>query len=112
MVRDVLSQFRNRVLSATEAAGRLGLSRSGFYKLYTKYLASSAAKMPARSSPVFPEADRAAPWPKEVTDSLRLWLAATPPYSFRLRGQRGVEAVSASASTAPRSGSGRCARAS
>ena len=36
MVRDVLSQFRNRMISADEAAERLGLSRSGLYKLYTK----------------------------------------------------------------------------
>ncbi len=82
LVRDVLSQFRHRVLSATEAACRLGLSRSGFYKLYTKYLASSAAKTAGAFVPGVSGGDRAAPWPKEVTDSLRLWLAATPPYSF------------------------------
>jgi hypothetical protein len=79
MVRDVLSQFRNRMISADEAAERLGLSRSGLYKLYTKYLAASAG---GGADTFVPGGDRAAPWPKEVADGLRRWLSATPPYSF------------------------------
>lgn len=82
MARDVLSQFRNRVLSAGEAADSLGMSRSGLYKLYAKYLASSAGGNADAFVPGVSGGDRAAPWPKDVTDSLRLWLAATPPHSF------------------------------
>jgi predicted DNA-binding transcriptional regulator AlpA len=82
MVRDVLSQFRNRMISADEVAERLGLSRSGLYKLYTKYLAASAGGGADTFVPGVSGGDRAAPWPKEVADGLRRWLSATPPYSF------------------------------
>ena len=82
LVRDVLSQFRNRVLSASEAADRLELSRSGLYKLHTKYLKACAEGRTGTFVPGVSGGDRAAPWPKDVTDSLRRWLAATPPYSF------------------------------
>ena len=82
MVRDVLSQFRNRMISADEAAERLGLSRSGLYKLDTKYLGASAGGRADAFVPGVSGGDRAAPWPKDVTDGLRRWLAATPPYSF------------------------------
>lgn len=82
MVRDVLSQFRNRIISADEAAERLGLSRSGLYKLYAKYLGASAGGCAETFIPGVSGGARAAPWPTEVADGLRRWLAATPPYSF------------------------------
>ena len=78
MVRDVLSQFRSRMLTADQAAARLGLSRSGLYKLYTRYLRAAADGAAATFSPAASGGDHAPDWPPEVAASLRSWLTAWP----------------------------------
>ncbi len=82
MVRDVLSQFRSRMLTADQAAARLGLSRSGLYKLYTRYLRAAADGAAATFSPAASGGDHAPDWPPEVAASLRNWLTASPAYSY------------------------------
>ena len=82
MVRDVLSQFRSRMLTAEQAAQRLGLSRSGLYKLYTRYLRAAADGAAATFSPAASGGDHAPDWPPEVAASLRSWLTASPAYSY------------------------------
>jgi hypothetical protein len=81
---DVLDTFRQRKLTATQAADQLGVSPSRLYALATTYLCARAKKhgslwLPGRSG-----GNHATPWPQPVLDLLDKRLNCSPPcpYSF------------------------------
>jgi len=83
-IRDVLDTFRQRKLTATQAADQLGVSTSRLYTLATAYLRARAKNqgllwLPGRSG-----GNHAAPWPQPVLDLLDKRLNCSPPcpYSF------------------------------
>jgi hypothetical protein len=83
-IRHVLDSFRQRALTAREAAAQLGLSPSRLYALATAYGRARSQRrgnhwLPGRSG-----GDHAAPWPQPVLDLLRQRLGCVPPcpYSF------------------------------
>ena len=82
MVREVLAQFRNQEIKVDVAANRLGLSPSGFYNLYSKYLVACAQGGARSYVPGVSGGDHAAAWPNGVMEMLRQRLTADPPYSF------------------------------
>ena len=82
MVRDVLARFRERSLTAGQAAELLGLSRSGMYRLYTGYLRAAAEGSAASFGPAASGGGHAPAWPPEVAALLRRWLTASPAYSY------------------------------
>jgi hypothetical protein len=80
----VLDTFRQRTLSATEAAEQLGLSPSRLYALSTEYLRARALKRDSHWIPGSSGGDHASPWPQPVVELLRKRLGSSPPcpYSF------------------------------
>ena len=80
----MLASFRQQVLTATQAAEQLGLSRSRLYTLSTDYLLACARKKEALWIPGTSGGDHASAWPEPITDLLRKRLACSPPcpYSF------------------------------
>jgi hypothetical protein len=80
----VLDRFRQRLVTATEAARQLGLSRSRFYSLSTDYFHACAQKKAGLWIPGTSGGDHAAAWPEAVTDLLKKRLGCDPPcpYSF------------------------------
>jgi hypothetical protein len=81
-IRDVLDNFRQHTLTATQAAEQLGLSRSRLYALTTAFL---RARSPQRGSlwrPGLSGGDHATPWPQPVLDLLQKRLACRPPCSY------------------------------
>jgi hypothetical protein len=80
----VLDTFRQRTLSATEAAEQLGLSPSRLYALSTEYLHARAQKRDSHWIPGSSGGDHASPWPQPVVELLRKRLGSSPPcpYSF------------------------------
>jgi hypothetical protein len=81
---DVLDTFRQRKLTAAQAADQLGVSPSRLYALATTYLCARAKKhgslwLPGRSG-----GNHATPWPQPVLDLLDKRLNCSPPcpYSF------------------------------
>jgi hypothetical protein len=82
LVRDALSLFRSRSLTAEQTAERLGLSRSGMYKLYARYLRAAAEGRASSFSPGASGGDHAPDWPPGVADALRRRLTASPSYSY------------------------------
>jgi hypothetical protein len=83
-IRHVLDSFRQRTMSATEAAEQLGLSPSRLYALSTQYLRACAQSQGSHWVPRSSGGDHAAPWPQPVRDLLRKRLGSSPPcpYSF------------------------------
>ena len=83
-IRHVLDIFRQRTLTALQAAEQLGLSRSRLYVLATEYLRVRAQKQGAHWTPGGSGGDHAAPWPQPVLDLLTKRLSCVPPcpYSF------------------------------
>ena len=63
-IRDVMARFRAREIKAPEGAAELGLSRRGFYKLYTSYLVAVGRRRADRWSPGTSGGNRRKPWPK------------------------------------------------
>jgi len=80
----VLASFRQRTLTAAQAAEQLGLSRSRFYTLSTAYLHAHAHNNADVWIPGISGGNHTTPWPTPVTDLLIKRLACTPPcpYSF------------------------------
>ena len=81
-IRDVLSRFRQGCLSATDAIGELGLSRSRFYVLYADYLRACAGHCRRSWTPGHSGGNHHPAWPPEVCDLLRKLLRAQPPASY------------------------------
>jgi hypothetical protein len=83
-IRHVLEAFRRHILTATEAAQQLGLSRSRFYVLSTAYLRARSKKQERLWKPGASGGDHSKPWPKLVVDLLKKRLGCQPPcpYSF------------------------------
>jgi hypothetical protein len=80
----VLAAFRQRSLTAAEAAEQLGVTASRLYTLSTDYLRACAQKKAHSWIPGTSGGDHATDWPKPVTDLLKKRLACSPPcpYSF------------------------------
>jgi hypothetical protein len=78
----VLAAFRAEELKSSTAAGRLGLSRARFYKLYADYLAACAHHQQAIWTPRLSGGDHAPQWPPAVTALLRKRLGSKPPASY------------------------------
>lgn len=76
--------MRRHVLTATEAAEQLGISRSRFYALSTDYLLACSRKKETLWIPGTSGGDHTLAWPEPVTDLLEKRLACSPPcpYSF------------------------------
>jgi hypothetical protein len=83
-IRHVLDAFRQRTLSATEAADQLGLSSSRLYALATEHLRARAQRRGSHWVPGSSGGDHASPWPQAVVELLRKRLGCSPPcpYSF------------------------------
>ena len=80
----MLDDFRQRTLTASEAAHQLGLSRSRLYVLSAAYLRARSKKRELLWEPGASGGDHSKPWPRPVLDLLRKRLACKPPcpYSF------------------------------
>jgi len=80
----VLDRFRKRLVTATEAARQLEVSRSRFYCLSTDYFCAYAQKKTGSWTPGTSGGDHAPVWPEAVTDLLKKRLGSDPPspYSF------------------------------
>lgn len=80
----MLASVRRHVLTATEAAEQLGISRSRFYALSTDYLLACSRKKETLWIPGTSGGDHTLAWPEPVTDLLEKRLACSPPcpYSF------------------------------
>ncbi len=59
-----MARFRAREIKAPEGAAELGLSKRGFYKLYTSYLVAVGRRQAERWSPGTSGGNRRKPWPK------------------------------------------------
>ena len=62
-IRDVLDTFRQRKLTATQAADQLGVSPSRLYALATAYLCARAKNKDRSGSPAAPAATTPRPGP-------------------------------------------------
>ncbi len=80
----MLAAFRQRSLTAAEAAEQLGVTGSRLYTLSTDYLRACAQKKAHLWIPGTSGGDHTPDWPKPVTDLLKKRLACSPPcpYSF------------------------------
>ena len=78
----MLAAFRAEELKPQTAAGRLGLSRARFYKLYADYLAACAHRQEATWTPSVSGGDHAQAWPVEVEALLQKRLGSKPPASY------------------------------
>jgi hypothetical protein len=83
-IRDVLDTFRQRKLTATQAADQLGVSLSRLYTLATAYLRARAKNQGSLWLPGRSGGNHAAPWPQPVLVLLDKRLNCSPPcpYSF------------------------------
>ena len=83
-IRHVLDSFRQRTLSAAQAAEQLSLSPSRLYALATAYNTARARKQPPLWTPGTSGGDHATAWPQPVLALLKKRLACLPPcpYSF------------------------------
>jgi hypothetical protein len=82
IIRHLLAHHRTNELSAPAAAHELGLSRSRFYKLYSRYLRACAQGQAEVWSPGVSGGDHQADWPTEVTTLLTKLLSSKPPSSY------------------------------
>jgi hypothetical protein len=81
-VRHVLDNYRQGLLSASDAAQELQLSRSRFYQLYSDYLRACAQRKADTWQPGLSGGDHHPNWPVEVTTLLRKLLSSKPPSSY------------------------------
>ena len=83
-IRHVLEAFRKQKVSASQAGGQLGLSRSRLYVLLTEYLRARANQQAHVWRPGGSGGDHAKAWPAPVVALLIKRLACRPPcpYSF------------------------------
>jgi len=83
-IRQVLDSFRQRTLSADQAAEQLSLSPSRLYALATAYNTARARQQSPLWTPGTAGGDQATAWPQPVLDLLEKRLACAPPcpYSF------------------------------
>lgn len=81
-VRHVLEHYRQGLLSATDAAKELEVSRSRVYQLYSDYLRSAAQQKADEWAPGLSGGDHSPSWPTEVTNLLRKLLSSKPPSSY------------------------------
>jgi len=83
-IRHVLDAFRQRILSADQAAEQLSLSPSRLYALATAYNTARARKVSPLWTPGTSGGDHAPVWPQPVLALLEKRLACSPPcpYSF------------------------------
>ena len=77
-----MARFRQQTISATQVAEELELSRSQFYRLYTKYLRACAERKQRTWQPGSSGGNRRSPWTAAVTALLRKLLRARPPASY------------------------------
>jgi hypothetical protein len=82
LVRHILQNYRQGLLSASEAAQELELSRSRFYELYSDYLGASAQRNAEIWQPGLSGGDHRRSWPSQVTDLLGKLLGSKPPSSY------------------------------
>lgn len=82
LVRHVLDHYRQGLLSASDAAQELELSRSRFYELYSQYLRACAQRKSDDWQPGLSGGDHQPVWPAEVTAILRKLLTSKPPNSY------------------------------
>jgi hypothetical protein len=80
----VLASVRQRVLTVSQAAEQLGVSRSRFYTLSTDYLRACARQKEDLWIPGISGGDHTTAWPEPVIDLLKKRLDCSPPcpYSF------------------------------
>jgi hypothetical protein len=83
-VREVMVRFRTQELSADEAAAELDLSRSQFYRLWSRYLAAVAQGQHEQWVPGTSGGDHRPEWSEEVTELCRRLLSSRPPCSYSL----------------------------
>jgi hypothetical protein len=83
-IRHVFKAFRQRTLTAIQAAAELGISRSRFYVLFSRYLFVCARSKAHSWSPGSSGGDHSTAWPEPVVELLVKRLACSPPcpYSF------------------------------
>lgn len=83
-VRHVLNAFRERTLTASQAAKQFGVSRSRLYVLYSAYLDACAHSKGPVWAPTSSGGDHSTAWPEPVVDLLikRLDCSLPCPYSF------------------------------
>lgn len=78
-VRKTLEDFNNAMLSASDAAGALGIGRSRLYELRAAWLRDRDGFAPSRSG-----GSRCQPWPSEVVDLLTEFLPLQSPPNYQL----------------------------
>jgi hypothetical protein len=80
----VLASFRQRSLTAAQAAEQLGVTGTHLYTLASDYLRACACKQADSWIPGTSGGNHTTAWPKHVTDLLKKRLACSPPcpYSF------------------------------
>ena len=80
----MLDTFRQRKLTATQAAAQLGLSPSRLYALSTAYLRARAQKQGPHWLPGRSGGNHAPPWPQPVLNLLDKRLNCAPPCPYSL----------------------------
>jgi hypothetical protein len=83
-VREVMVRFRAQELSADEAAADLDLSRSQFYRLWSRYLEAVAQGQQEHWVPGTSGGDHRPAWSEEVSELCRRLLSSRPPCSYSL----------------------------
>jgi hypothetical protein len=78
-VRRILKDFNCGELDATNAAARLGVSRSRLYQLRAAYLKDRDGYVPGASG-----GDRSGPWPRAVVEFLQGFLPLQKPPNYQL----------------------------
>jgi GAF domain-containing protein len=81
-IRHLLASHRQERLCAQAAAHELGLSRAGFYKLYSQYLRACAQGHAETWSPGRSGGNHHPDWPAEVEALLTKLLSSQPPSSY------------------------------
>lgn len=82
LIRHLLACHRRQELTAQETARELGLSRTGFYKLFTQYLRACAQAQAETWSPGVSGGDHHPDWSAEVTALATKLLSTQPPCSY------------------------------
>jgi len=77
-----MAQFRQRLLSAAEAAAQLQVSRRWFYTLFSDYLRAVAGRRTQCWQPGRSGGNRRAAWPTGAAALVRKLLRADPPASY------------------------------
>jgi len=81
-MRHVLDHYRQGLLSASDAAQELQLSRSRFYELYSEYLRACAQQKANLWQPGLSGGDHQPAWPAEAIALLRKLLSSKPANSY------------------------------